>query len=317
MDPVTFKDKLFHCASKPDRHHLALELFRWQARHVPPYREFLHYLRIDPNSVNQADHIPYLPVEFFKSHTVLADGYTPSVEYTSSGTTGQAPSRHLVADREIYRESYERTFRQFYGDPSEYVIFALLPSYFARSGSSLIDMTAGLIRLSDHPDSGSFLNEPEKVHELLLKHRTSNRRILLLGVSFALLDLAEKYPVALPETAVVMETGGMKGRRREMIRSELHTVLSTAFGVRQIHSEYGMTELLSQAYALTGGRFLCPPWMEIRLRDTEDPLSPAPEGQTGGINIMDLANIYSCAFIATQGSGPSSPGGWNRSPGAV
>ncbi|MCE2496252.1 MAG: acyl transferase [Flavobacteriales bacterium] len=309
MDHIAFKNKVFLCASKLDREALALELFRWQAIHVRPYRDFLHYLHIDPAGVHDTSRIPYMPVKFFKSHNVLADGYSPSTIFTSSGTSGQTPSRHGVVVESIYRESYMAAFRLFYGNPSDYVIFALLPAYLERSGSSLVTMAQGLIEESEHPDSGFFLNEYSALRELLINHRTSNRKILLLGVSFALLDLAEQHPVQLPHNAVVMETGGMKGRRRELIRSELHQRLSKGLGTQNIHSEYGMTELLSQSYALSGGKFHCPPWMNIQLRDTEDPLSTAPQGKTGGINIMDLANIHSCAFIATQDLGRQFPDG--------
>lgn len=309
MDLNAFKNKVFLCASPSDRNDLALELFQWQALNVAPYREFLHHLGIDPQTIHSASDIPHLPVEFFKTHNVLADGCSPSEVFTSSGTTGQVPSRHGVVDPAIYRKSYTTAFQQFYGHPTDYVIFALLPSYLERSGSSLVTMAEGLIKASEHPDSGFFLNDFDKLRDLLQKHRNSDRKILLLGVSFGLLDMAEKHPIDLPESAVVMETGGMKGRRREMIRSELHAHLKKGFGIQNIHSEYGMTELLSQAYALSGGRFRCPPWMNIHLRDTEDPLSAAPQGKTGGINIVDLANIHSCAFLATQDLGRVHPDG--------
>lgn len=303
MDHIAFKNKVFNCASFRECESAALELFQWQAQHVAPYREFLNYLGIEPRQIHQLQDVPFLPVEFFKSHNVLADGCQPTHSFTSSGTTGQVPSRHLVADLSIYEESYTKAFHNFYGSPEDYVVFALLPSYLERSGSSLVLMAEGLIKASAHPDSGFFLNDLQKLHQLLQKHVQSDRKILLLGVSFALLDLADQFPIDLPENAVVMETGGMKGRRREMIRGELHKHLQHGFGISNIHSEYGMTELLSQAYALSGGLFRCPPWMNITLRDTEDPLSAAPTGKTGGINIIDLANIHSCAFIATQDLG--------------
>ncbi|QTN37834.1 acyl transferase [Cryomorphaceae bacterium] len=309
MDPVAFKNKLFRCADDVTPDTWALELFHWQAEQVPPYAEYLKHLGVNHARINRAKDIPYFPVEMFKAHEVKASGFPTIKTFSSSGTTGQVPSLHHVVDLEVYEQSYLNTFRSFYGDPKEYVVFALLPSYLERSGSSLIDMAQGLISRSEHPDSGFFLNDLKALKALLTKHLDSDRKILLLGVSFALLDLAEQYPIALPENAVVMETGGMKGRRKEMIRTELHQILKEAFNLSVIHSEYGMTELLSQAYAPTGRCFRTPPWMRLSLRDTEDPLSPAPPGKTGGVNVMDLANIYSCAFIATQDLGRPCPTG--------
>lgn len=309
MDPVAFKNKLFRCADDATRDSWALELFHWQAEQVAPYAEYLKHLAVNHAQIKRTQDIPYLPVELFKAHEVKASGFPAIKTFSSSGTTGQEPSLHHVVDLEVYEQSYLNTFQTFYGDPSDYVVFALLPSYLERSGSSLIDMAQGLITRSEHPDSGFFLDDLKALNKLLTKHLNSDRKILLLGVSFALLDLAEQYPMPLPKNAVVMETGGMKGRRREMIRSELHQILKEAFNLSVIHSEYGMTELLSQAYAPTGRCFQTSHWMRLSLRDTEDPLSPAPPGKTGGVNVMDLANIYSCAFIATQDLGRPCPEG--------
>lgn len=309
MNLEAFKNTVFQCSSKTEFHELALSLFQWQARHVSPYAQFLRLLKVDPSTITHISEIPFLPVTFFKSHNVLADGFTPQLHFTSSGTTGQTPSRHPVADRSLYKTSYLEGFKHFYGDPKEYVFLALLPSYLERTGSSLIDMAAGLITESQHPDSGFFLNNLDQLIRQIKKPRTDQRKIFLLGVSFALLDLAADHQIDLPKGAIVMETGGMKGRRKEMVRTELHDLLCRGFGMDQIHSEYGMTELLSQSYAPESGRFLTPPWMKITLRDTEDPLSPAKPGKTGGINIIDLANVYSCAFIATQDLGRPHPSG--------
>ena len=309
MKLEAFKNKVFRCSSETEFNELALSLFHWQARHVPPYAQFLKLLKVDPRTITSVSEIPFLPVTFFKSHNVLADGFTPQLHFTSSGTTGQIPSRHPVVDQALYQTSYLGGFKHFYGDPKEYIFLALLPSYLERTGSSLIDMAAGLITESNHPDSGFFLNNIEQLIEQIEKRRTDQRKIFLLGVSFALLDLTADHKISLPEGTIVMETGGMKGRRKEMIRTELHDALRRGLGVDQIHSEYGMTELLSQAYAPQSGHFLTPPWMKIVLRDMEDPLSPARPGKTGGINIIDLANVYSCAFIATQDLGRSHPSG--------
>lgn len=303
MNLKTFKNRVFRCSSENEFNELALELFQWQSTNVPPYREFLTLLKVSPSEINTVEDIPFLPVSFFKSHNVLADGYTPERHFTSSGTTGQIPSRHPVVDRMLYKNSYEKGFQHFYGDPKDYIFLALLPSYLEREGSSLIEMAAGLITESDHPDSGFFLDNYDALKAQIRKKRTDSRKLFLLGVSFALLDLATEHSIQMPENSIVMETGGMKGRRKEMIRSELHELLKNGLGVDQIHSEYGMTELLSQAYAPNSGRFSTPPWMRLFLRDTEDPLSAARPGKTGGINIIDLANIYSCAFLATQDLG--------------
>ena len=309
MNLKTFKNRVFRCSSENEFNELALELFQWQSTNVPPYREFLTLLKVSPSEINTVEDIPFLPVSFFKSHNVLAAGYTPKLHFTSSGTTGQIPSRHPVVDRMLYKNSYEKGFQHFYGDPKDYIFLALLPSYLEREGSSLIEMAAGLITESDHPDSGFFLDNYDALKAQIRKKRTDSRKLFLLGVSFALLDLATEHSIQMPVNSIVMETGGMKGRRKEMIRSELHELLKNGLGVDQIHSEYGMTELLSQAYAPNSGRFSTPPWMRIFLRDTEDPLSAARPGKTGGINIIDLANIYSCAFLSTQDLGRIDPTG--------
>ncbi len=303
MNLKSFKNRVFRCSSENEFNELALELFRWQAANVPPYREFLSLLKVSPSEIQSVEDIPFLPVSFFKSHNVLAAGYTPELHFTSSGTTGQIPSRHPVVDKALYTDSFQKGFHHFYGDPKEYIFLALLPSYLERDGSSLIEMAAGLITESDHPDSGFFLNDFDALKAQIQKTRTDSRKLFLLGVSFALLDLATEHSIQMPDNTIVMETGGMKGRRKEMIRSELHEILKNGLGVDEIHSEYGMTELLSQAYAPNSGRFLTPPWMRLSLRDTEDPLNAARPGKTGGINIIDLVNIYSCAFLATQDLG--------------
>ncbi|MGB7393621.1 MAG: acyl transferase, partial [Pricia sp.] len=236
------------------------------------------------------------------------DGMQSEVVFTSSGTTGSLTSRHYVKDIGVYEKSFRKAFFHFYGSISEYCVLALLPSYLEREGSSLIYMVDDLIQKSGHPESGFYLNDLKGLKNQLVQLEASGTKTLLIGVSFALLDLAETYPLKLQNT-IIMETGGMKGRRRELIRDELHHILKSAFGVDRIHSEYGMTELLSQAYSKGNGHFETPPWMKILIRDTEDPLTYQPIGKTGGINVIDLANRNSCAFIATQDLGKMHPNG--------
>lgn len=281
----------------------ALEVFHFQARHTPVYRDFLAAFKIDPTSVREIEEIPFLPIEFFKSHRVLEEGLEAEVVFESSGTTGTVPSRHHVADTGLYRESFLRTFNSFYGSPEELCILALLPSYLERGNSSLVYMMDHLVRWSKHPDSGFYLHNLKELSTILQKRNNDRQETLLVGVSFALLDLAEQHPMDFCNNISLMETGGMKGRRKELVRSELHQQLKEAFDLQNIHSEYGMTELLSQAYSGAEGLFYCPPWMRVLVRDPNDPLSLLSPEQSGGINIIDLANIHSCSFIATSDLG--------------
>jgi phenylacetate-coenzyme A ligase PaaK-like adenylate-forming protein len=292
---------LFNISSAKEFNELALAIFRYQATNNPVYGEFLRLLQKNPQHVRQISDIPFLPVELFKSKSVVTGNFSPEQVFTSSGTSGTETSRHLVRDSALYRKSYRRGFEHFYGQPKDYCILALLPSYLEREGSSLIDMAQGLITASGHPDSGFYLNDHKKLSEKLQRLEDSGQHNLLIGVSFALLDLAEQFPQHLPNT-IIMETGGMKGRRKELTRNELHNQLKQAFGVSTIHSEYGMTELLSQAYSASDGRFKCPPWMQVLVRQRDDPFAFCT-GKTGGINVIDLANIDSCSFIATSDLG--------------
>jgi phenylacetate-coenzyme A ligase PaaK-like adenylate-forming protein len=280
----------------------ALQVFRHQAQNCAVYRKFIKGLKVDIDSVNTVNQIPFLPIEFFKSHTVVSNNDAVQVTFTSSGTTGMITSMHPVTNVSWYVESFRKAFELFYGDIKDYTLLALLPVYLERKGSSLIYMAEDLITQSDNPDSGFYLYNHEELYNQLKKQQQANKPTLLLGVTFALLDFVEAYQVNFPEL-IVMETGGMKGRRKEMIREELHDILRKGFGVDAIHSEYGMTELLSQAYSKGDGIFNCPPWMRIITRDTNDPVTLLQDGQAGGINIIDLANINSCAFIATQDLG--------------
>jgi phenylacetate-coenzyme A ligase PaaK-like adenylate-forming protein len=281
---------------------IALQVFQYQAQHCKVYRDFITGLRIDPASIKTLEQIPFLPIEFFKTHKVTSSADAVQISFTSSGTTGMVTSRHYVTDISWYEHSFRKAFELFYGDIKSYTVLALLPSYLEREGSSLIYMADDLIKQSNNPDSGFFLVDHDKLAHQLKKQREANQPTLLIGVTFALLDFIEQHQIHFPEL-IVMETGGMKGRRKEMIRDELHDSLCRGFGVDAIHSEYGMTELLSQAYSKGNGIFNCPPWMRIITRDTNDPMSIVADGKAGGINIIDLANSNSCSFIATQDLG--------------
>ena len=308
MEQALIKD-IFNIKDELTFRATALEVFHFQAVHTPVFRDYLAALRIEPVSVRAIEQIPFLPIEFFKSHIVLEEGKSAEVIFESSGTSNMKPSRHHVAEMALYRESFTRGFHHFYGDPENYCILALLPSYLERQGSSLVHMMNQLIKLSEHPESGFYLNNLKELSIILEKRNADQKPTLLMGVSFALLDLAESYPINLGPHFTIMETGGMKGRRQELVRSELHGKLKEAFGVKKIQSEYGMTELLSQAYSIGDGIFKPPPWMKILVRDPNDPLSQVPEGHSGGLNIIDLANIHSCSFIATGDLGKAYPDG--------
>ncbi len=263
---------------------------------------------IEPQDVDTILKIPFLPVSFFRDHLVLSGGGEPEKIFLSSGTTGMQHSRHAVKSLALYDESLTRTFRLFYGDPSQYAVMGLLPSYLEREGSSLIYMVKKLIDLSGNPCGDFFLDDFDALFSSVGEARRAKLKVLLFGVTFALLDLAEKHPCDLSDV-IIIETGGMKGRRHEMVREELHDILKTAFNIRSVHSEYGMTELLSQAYSKGDGLFTTPPWMKVLIRDSHDPSShTTAEGASGGISIIDLANVWSCSFIATSDIGRMNEG---------
>ncbi|MDT0675134.1 acyl transferase [Autumnicola musiva] len=296
------KDKIFNISSEKEFYQTALEVFKFQYQHNSVYKQFCDLLKKNPESVNELSAIPFLPIELFKTKKILSSREEPEIIFSSSGTTGTNVSKHYVTDLSLYENSFLQCFKSFYGKPEELVTFALLPSYLEREGSSLIYMADYLIKKSQHPESGFYLNELDELAKKLKEIDSTGRKILLIGVSFALLDLVENHNFQLQNT-IIMETGGMKGRRKEMIREELHNILATGFGVDKVHSEYGMTELLSQAYSQGSGIFKCPPWMKIIIRDPEDAVTVLPPGKNGGINIIDLANLNSCSFIATQDLG--------------
>lgn len=278
-----------------------LATFSQQYHSVPVYQQYCRQLGVLPNRVTQIEEIPFLPISFFKTHAVIADAAKAECIFTSSGTTGQQTSKHYVRHIGLYEQSFNRTFNLFFGEPSQYAILCLLPSYLQRSGSSLVYMADKLIKSSQSTQSGFFLESKGALSQILLEREKAGKPSILLGVTYALLDFAAENPIALKHT-LVMETGGMKGRREEMTRAEVHDQLKQAFGISQVYSEYGMTELLSQAYAKIGGLFECPPWMRVLVRPEDDPFALKTSG-TGLLCIVDLANQYSCSFIETSDLG--------------
>jgi len=281
---------------------IALQIFRYQAENNSVYNEFLNYLKINISKVAKLQEIPFLPIELFKTHKILINNKVEQTIFSSSGTTGLQTSKHYVSNLEIYRHSFINCFTEVYGNIEQYCILALLPSYLERSGSSLIFMVAEMIKMSQHKASGFYLNNYSQLAQQLHFNERNGIKTLLLGVSFALWEFAEQYNLELKNT-IIMETGGMKGRRPEITREELHEILCKAFDIQAIHSEYGMTELLSQAYSTGDGVFEMPSSMQILIRDVYDPFAYQKTGKSGGINVIDLANINSCAFIETQDLG--------------
>jgi phenylacetate-coenzyme A ligase PaaK-like adenylate-forming protein len=294
--------EIFSIKTNSDFEDLAFQVFKFQFENNSVYRSFCDLLYKNPSDISLIEDIPFLPIQFFKSHKVLSSDKEIEKVFSSSGTTGNSVSRHYVTDLAIYESSFRKGFESFYGNISDYTILALLPSYMEREGSSLIYMVNDLIQKSKKPESGFYLNNLSELKGTLIELDAKGEKVLLIGVSFALLDLVEASQFNIKNT-IIMETGGMKGRRKELVRDELHSILKKGFGVKKIHSEYGMTELLSQAYSNGDGIFKCPNWMRIITRDTEDNLTIQKAGKTGGINIIDLANINSCSFIATQDLG--------------
>ncbi|WP_452229257.1 LuxE/PaaK family acyltransferase [Lacinutrix sp. MEBiC02404] len=290
---------IFNIKNQTDFETVALQVFKFQFENNAVYRSFCDLLYIHPSDVKRIEEIPFLPISFFKTHAILSASEEIEETFTSSGTTGSVTSKHQVTNISIYEESFRSGFKHFYGDIKDYTILALLPNYLEREGSSLVYMVNDMIKKSNKPESGFYLDNLSALKSKLETLDKQGEKVLLIGVSFALLDLVENHSFALKNT-IIMETGGMKGRRKELIREELHDILKQGFGVQKIHSEYGMTELLSQAYSTGNGVFNCPNWMQVLTRDTEDALSIQTPGKTGGLNVIDLANINSCSFIATQ-----------------
>jgi len=294
-------DKILKISSPQEFNEFAIVVFRYQYINNPVYKKYVDLLGVNVDLVKEITKIPFLPIEFFRSQQVITGTRKVETIFTSSGTTSENPGKHYVPDLSVYDKSMLKGFTRFYGNPKDYIFLALLPSYLEREGSSLVYMVNQLINLSGSKLSGFYLNDLDALVKALEITKTAGKKVILLGVTYALLDLIENYTIDYPEL-IVMETGGMKGKRKEITRPELHSILKKGFNVNSIHSEYGMTELLSQAYSKEKGIFYCPDWMKIVLRDTNDPLTPS-HSNTGGINVIDLANINSCAFIATQDLG--------------
>lgn len=299
---LSLKNQIFNIKTEQEFNEITLEIFNHQYTNNLVYNEFCKLLKVLPSQVTTINQIPFLPIEFFKTHIVKTGKFKEEQTFLSSGTSGQQQSKHFVKDVSLYEKSYQKTFKQFYGDIKNYCILALLPSYLEREGSSLIYMIADLINKSEHSESGFFLKNESKMIDLLQKLVKNDQKTILFGVSFALLDLAEKHKIDL-SNVIIMETGGMKGKRKEITREELHGIYKNSFNASKIHSEYGMTELLSQAYSKGNGIFTCPNWMRILIRDVNDPFNYLRHNKIGGINVIDLANINSCSFIATQDLG--------------
>lgn len=271
--------------------------------HNAVYRNFCKLRKIEPKKVKKIKDIPFLPIEAFKYHSIKLGEFVAEINFESSGTTTSVNSLHQVKKAALYKQSFNASFKQFYGHPSDYTILALLPSYLERKGSSLVYMTEALIKQSKNEQSGFYLHNQQSLYEKLNSLAENNQKTLLIGVSFALLDFVENFHPKANPNLIVMETGGMKGRRKELIREELHEILMEGFSQKQIHSEYGMTELLSQAYSRSDGKFSAPNWMKIMVRKQDDPYNYAEVGENGALNIIDLGNLYSCPFIQTDDLG--------------
>lgn len=303
------ENTIFDIASEQGFLAHALEIFHFQYQNNNTYRSWTDLLKINPDRVETLAQIPFLPIEFFKNFQIVSSPVNQdTVRFTSSATTSQVPSSHYVNRIGLYEESFLRAFRLFYGDAGDYCFLALLPNYLQRGGSSLVYMCNALIARSGHPFSGFFLDNLDELKAKIKELNHSKQKVMLIGVSYALMDLSDSG-IRLGPNFTVMETGGMKGRRKELLKPELHAYLKNGLGITQVHSEYGMTELLSQAYSAGDGFFSAPPWMSFLTREIDDPLNIRTDHKTGGLNVIDLANIHSCAFIATKDLGRIHPDG--------
>lgn len=296
-------NSIFSIATESDFNAAAIAVFNYQAINNVTYKKYIDLLGIDIKTISTIQQIPFLPISFFKTHAIISGKLPTEITFSSSGTSGYNTSKHEVCDLQLYKASFLKSFQLFYGNPKDYCFIALLPSYLEREGSSLIYMIDEFISQSTHPLSGFYPQIDEKFITMLrtIENQTKGK-VVLWGVTFALLQLAEQYEFDL-RNFIVMETGGMKGRRKELTRYELYEILTEKLHVQNIHSEYGMTELLSQAYSKNDGNFACPPWMKILIREVNDPFTLLPINKTGAINVIDLANYYSCSFIATDDAG--------------
>lgn len=308
MNIELFKKQIFEIQTTSDFERLAMKLFHFQYNHSKTYHSFCSILQIDPQKVDRLEKIPFLPIDFFRTQRISCIEEKAKLIFSSSGTTGSQTSFHEVPFPDLYENSFTKGFQHFYGDIEQYCILALLPSYLERNGSSLVYMAEHLIHKSNHPDSGFYLHNFSELHDKLQKLKARKQKTILLGVTYALLNLVADFLIDFPEL-IIMETGGMKGKRKEMIREDVHRILINTFHCPSIHSEYGMTELLSQAYSKGNGIYETPPWMKILIRDPNDPFTLLPDNHSGGINVIDLANVYSCAFISVQDIGKKHPSG--------
>jgi phenylacetate-coenzyme A ligase PaaK-like adenylate-forming protein len=303
------ENSLLNIASDSDFIEKALQTFNFQYQNNTVYKQWTDLLKINPAKVTTLSKIPFLPIEFFKTHPIVSTPInSASIVFTSSSTTSQVPSKHTVNSIKLYETSFTTGFKLFYGAPSNYCFLALLPNYLQRQGSSLVYMCDQLIKESGHPKSGFFLDTIDELITTIETLKQDKQKTILIGVSYALLDLCDKN-IELDDNFIVMETGGMKGTRKELLKQELHTYLKKGFKINTIHSEYGMTELLSQAYSTGSGYFTCPPWMKVLVREVDDPLKIRTDGKTGGLNFIDLANLHSCSFIASKDLGRLNPDG--------
>ncbi len=299
----TLKSEIFNITSQQQFNSLALKIFNYQYVNNVVYKNWCNLLKINPLQIDGIEKIPFLPIEFFKSNKIITSPITSkTLAFTSSATTSQIASTHYVNDIKLYEQSFLKCFNLFYGNPNQYCFLALLPNYLQRKGSSLVYMCHELIKQSTHPFSGFFLDNIDDLILKINKLKSTNQKVILIGVSYALMDLCDK-DITLNDNFIVIETGGMKGTRKELLKSELHSYLKNGFKINTINSEYGMTELLSQAYSLSNEKFVSPPWLKFLIREVDNPLQLAEANKTGGINVIDLANIYSCAFIATKDLG--------------
>jgi len=304
-------ENIFSIQTDQDFLNAALATFRYQYENVEIYRKFVDFLNVNPDEVNSLINIPFLPIEMFKNHQILDKNANADLFFQSSGTTQMNLSKHYIADTNLYEESIYKSFEQFIGKPEDFIFLGLLPSYLEKQNSSLIYMVDYLMKKSAKPENGYFLYNHSELFELL--NQLKNKKVILFGVSFALLDFLDsveslKLSVSESQSLTVIETGGMKGRKEEMTKDELLKILQNGFKTEKIYSEYSMTELLSQAYSLGNNEYQCPNWMKIMIRNAEDPFSYEQEGRTGAVNIIDLANTHSCSFIATQDLGKTLPG---------
>lgn len=294
--------RIFSITDSRSFNELAIDIFHFQYRNNIVYRQFTDLIGVYPTTVQHYTEIPFIPIEFFKDQMIVSGEFNAEAIFSSSGTTGLNSSKHFIKSLDLYEKSFVTNFTQQFGTPKDYILLALLPSYLEREGSSLVYMVERLISLTQDPFSGFYLDDVDKLALVLNDLKKTTKKVILIGVSYALLDLSADFPMVFPEL-ILMETGGMKGRRKELLRTEMHDILKAAFGMANVFSEYGMTELLSQAYAHEDGIFKTPLWMKVLIRDMNDPLTLLKNGKTGGMNIIDLANLYSCSFIATKDLG--------------